>query len=213
MNMKKKYIPFIAIFCIGALLICALIFNGVIVFDHSAQRRGEKVFWNNALYVPCSGSYSEGKTIAKTADGTRINEVKQDDSHTFIVERSFLDDHLLVREDYQIPTSGEVTTAYWQEEITDETFLKALSEILEQAVTDFTYETDNIYGHTDKQRMKALYVGYNGCPVAVFDAGCLGTFEGKRYITTEKTNHMNSNERYQVSYYTIITNARAFGAV
>ena len=96
-----------------AMLLAFLFANGIIVFDHSGVRRGEGVYWNNALYVPASGEYSEGKTIAKTNDGWQINEVEEDDTHTFIVMRSFLDQSLLVREDYEIPRSGEITTLFW----------------------------------------------------------------------------------------------------
>ena len=90
-----------------------LLANGIIVFDHSGVRRGEGVYWNDVLYVPSSGEYSEGKTIAKTEDGWQINEVEEDQTHTFIVMRSFLDQSLLVREDYEIPRSGEITTLFW----------------------------------------------------------------------------------------------------
>lgn len=98
--MKKKALLAIAIFlAITAAALLLLFTNGIIVFDHSGQRRGEGVFWNGSMYILCSGEYSEGKTIAKTEDGWRINEVKEDDSHTFIVMRSFLDQYLLVKED------------------------------------------------------------------------------------------------------------------
>ena len=53
-----------------------LLAKGYIVFDHSGVRRGEGVYWNDVLYVPASGEYGEGKTIAKTNDGWQINEVK-----------------------------------------------------------------------------------------------------------------------------------------
>ena len=113
-----------------AMLLVFLFANGIIVFDHSGVRRGEGVYWNDVLYVPASGEYSEGKTIAKTNDGWQINEVEEDDTHTFIVMRSFLDQSLLVREDYEVPSSGEITTISWNGEyIADEEFKQAVTEI------------------------------------------------------------------------------------
>ena len=112
--MKKKTLFVVLItFAIAVAVLLLLFANGIIVLDHSAQRRGDGVYWQGSLYVPCSGEYSEGKTIAKTEAGWHINEVKEDPSHTFIVLRSFLDQSLLVKEDYQIPTEGSVTSVVW----------------------------------------------------------------------------------------------------
>ena len=110
MVVKKSKARILAGIAAAGLVVVLLIANGIIVFDHSGVRRGEGVYWNNTLYVLCSGEYAEGKTIAKTNDGWQINEVEEDDTHTFIVMRSFLDDSLLVREDYDIPNSREITT-------------------------------------------------------------------------------------------------------
>lgn len=76
----------------------------------------------------------------------------EDDTHTFVVLRSFLDQYLLVKEDYQISTSVAVTIAVWSgKNIYDEHFHVTLSIILEQATTDFGYETDGISQLTDNQ--------------------------------------------------------------
>ena len=113
MQKQEKAKVLIGIVVAMAMLLVFLFANGIIVLDHSGVRRGEGVYWNDVLYVPASGEYSEGKTIAKTNDGWQINEVEEDDTHTFIVLRSFLDQSLLVREDYEVPSSGEITTLYW----------------------------------------------------------------------------------------------------
>lgn len=205
---KKKLRPLIVIALVGSVLIALLVAKGVIVFDNSAERRGEGVYWNEVLYVLCSGEYTEGKTIAKTKDGSRINEVEEDNTHTFIVIRSFIDQNFLVRDDYQIPTSGTITTAFWNEKaIKDEAFYDIISEILEEAVTDFEYETDGIYQLNDKQKMRSLYVGYDDCPIATSYIGYLGMVDGTWYITTEissdQYNVNGSPKPYMVSCYTI----------
>lgn len=85
---------------LAAAVLFWLFSSGVIVFDHSGERRGEgSLYWNGCVYVPASGDYDEGRTIAKTTDGWQINEVEGDPEHIYVVLRSFLDDYLLVRED------------------------------------------------------------------------------------------------------------------
>ena len=103
--MKKKWIlPFSIVLTV----IVFLFASGIIVIDHSAQRGFENsVTWRGNTYVEyCYTEYHEGRTLAKTTDGFRINAIKEDPTHTFIVLRSFLDQWLLVREDYIVPTDG-----------------------------------------------------------------------------------------------------------
>ena len=69
MVVKKSKARILAGIAAAGLVVVLLIANGIIVFDHSGVRRGEGVYWNNTLYVLCSGEYTEGKTIAKTNDG------------------------------------------------------------------------------------------------------------------------------------------------
>lgn len=109
--MKKKWlIASVSIVVFLTATMGLLFATGILVTDHSAQRGFENsVVWQGHTYVPYSypGEYHEGKTIAMTTDGLRINEVKEDPTHTFIVLRSFLDNWLLVREDYTIPANSD----------------------------------------------------------------------------------------------------------
>ena len=191
----------------AVLLLLFLVYEGAIVFDHSGDYRGEVLYWNDAKYVYASGAYREGRTIAKTADGSRINEVTGDNTHTFVVVRNFLDDTLMVREGYEVPTSGKITTAYWgHNEIADPAFFDAITYILENAETDFEYTTDGIFMLKDGQEMCALYVGYEGCPVAACWLGYMGTVNGTWYITTEIGDQFDASgapKPSRVSCYTI----------
>ena len=103
--MRKKWLLFLSIVAIITVFLFA---TGILVLDHSAQRGFENsVTWKGHTYVVYPyNDYDEGRTIAKTTDGLRINEIEEDPTHTFIVLRSFLDQWLLVREDYNIPTDG-----------------------------------------------------------------------------------------------------------
>lgn len=191
----KKSIIIIASIIGGMIPILAIIYcfmAGIFVLDHSAERFAESLEWNNCRYVQARGKYSEeGKTIAKTSDGDwRINEVEKDDSHTFVVVRSFLDQYLFVREDYVIPTSGEITAVYWNEErITDEAFCKAVSEMLSAEWETFEYKTEALFMLTDTQHVRTIYLAYNDCPIGTEYAGYMGKINGKWVIIPTVPDH------------------------
>ncbi len=189
--MKNKSLK-IWLGCIAVAVIAVfalMVSNCVIVFDHSAERGFENsVKWKGVTYMPVSGKYKEGKTIAKTKDGFDINEVEGDNSHTFLVMRSFLDQWLVVREDYVIPISGKITRASWGLKlIEDEEFLTAVEEIMEKATADFVYDNskDDIYQYKGDNVMRQLLVAYEGCPVPTNYIGYMGTIDGKWCITVD----------------------------
>lgn len=190
--MKCKLSKF-SIICLCVLFVIAigifvLLWNsGVFVFDRSAIVHVEGMVWKGQDYSRISGEYTEGRTIAKSEDGSwKINEVKEDPSHTFVVARSFLDQYLYVSDAYTIPTSGEITKICWNREyIEDKEFIKALSEIDAAKTTSFAYNTEAIFVLKDNQRMKKLYFAYEGCPVATVYKGYLGKINGKWAITTD----------------------------
>ena len=205
---RKSLILLLALAVVILAVAALLIAQGVIVFDRSGQRRGEGVYWNGGLYMPASGEYTEGRTIAKTEDGWQINEVEEDSSHTFVVLRSFLDQSLLVRDDYEIPNSGEITCVFWDgKKIEDEMFCDTIADILSRASGDFSFVTEAIYQSNDTQNMKVLYVGYEGCPIGTEYIGYLGTVEGSWCITTtispDQHNSDGSPKPYTVWCYTI----------
>ena len=173
--------------------------KGWIVTDHSAQRRGEGVFWNGVRYVGASGEYTEKKTIAKTDDGWNIVAVKEDPSHTFVVLRSFLDNYLLVREDYEIPTSGTVTSVFWNgEKIEDTAFCEAVAAIVSARRDDFSYETTAISALREDQHMRRLYLAYEGCPIGTEFAGWMGTVNGVWCITTRTSSDSDTVWCYEI---------------
>lgn len=186
---------------LGVSLFYWLLFDGAIVFDHSGIRYADSFQWRGNHYVLASGRYHEGKTIAKTDAGDQINEVEGDKSHTFLVLRDFLDDDLYVREDYEIPTSGEITKVYWAHAVQDESFCDVLTQILSNAKTDLQYETDAPYSHENGREMDQLYVGYDYCPIATENLGYLGKINGAWYITTDIEE--KEDGQYLVSCYQI----------
>lgn len=202
MNKPQKLIIFFAVLFVLSLVFICSIFNGIIVLDHSAETPGDGalVTWKGYNYVQCFGEYHEGKRIAKTNNGSYLKEVEEDPSHTFIVIRSFLDQQLLVREDYSIPTSGNITAVFWnKEKISDERFCEAVVQILSVAKTDFEYETDAIFALKENQHMRQLYVCYDDCPIGTDFKGYLGKVDNKWVITTELPDKDNNT----VKCYTI----------
>ena len=160
--------------------------SGAFIFDRSAQVSSEFVIWNGKEYSYISGIYSEGRTIAKGNHDWKINAVKEDPTHTFVVARSFLDQYLVVSDDYAVPQSGKLTTVCWNGQyITDEEFLNVVAKIEAERFTSFTYETDGIYQFTDDQHMREMYFAYDNCPVATNFIGYMGKVRGEWVITTD----------------------------
>ena len=187
MKSKKLKITLCSIAVIVAVVFGLMVAKGIIVFDHSAKRIGENdITWKGINYYSVYGEYREGKTIAKTEDGFQICEIEGDESHTFVGMRSFLDNWLLVREDYVIPIDGEITRAYWDMKfIEDEEFLSVVAKILEERKADFTYDNSkgDIYQYKGDDVMRELVVAYEGCPVPTNNLGYMGTIDGKWCIT------------------------------
>lgn len=181
----------------------------VFVTDRTANVYIEGMTWKGRGYSTVSGEYSEGKTIAKSANGSwDINEVKEDPSHNFVVVRSFLDQYLYVADDYNIPKSGEVTTVCWNGQyITNKEFIDAVTEIESERVTSFEYKTKGIFMLTDDQHMRKLVFAYEGCPVATEYKGYMGKVNGEWVITTyispDQFNADGSDKPYSVSCYVI----------
>lgn len=178
--------------------------KGIIFTDNSAVYCGEEggLLWRGRRYVSIGnpGNYSEGKRIAKTVDGDwDINEVEEDDSHIFIVLRSFLDQYLYVAEDYEFQTEGELTSVCCNGRYSrKEELLQAVSEIESRKKTDFVYETDNLFSLSENQRLKTIYFGYNGSPLATERKGYIGTVNGKWVMTVGITPIYDENDEYSM---------------
>lgn len=178
--------------------------NGIVFTDNSAVYRGEEggLIWRGRSYVsmgnPCN--YTEGKRIAKTEDGSfNIKEVVQDDSHTFIVLRSFLDQRLYVAEDYEFQTEGELTSVCCDGRYSrKEELLQAICEIESGKKSDFVYETENLFVLSENQRLKMIYYGYNGSPLATQYKGYIGKVNGKWVITVNVTAIYDENDEYSM---------------
>ncbi len=180
------------------------------VFDYSAEFfSSERMIWDGKEYSAISGDYTEGRTIARDKNGNlHINTVEQDPSHTFVAVRSFLDNYLMVADDYAVPEAGELTTVSWNGEyITDTEFLNALAKIEDEKQTSFTFETEGIFRWTENQRMRRLYFAYENCPVATNFKGYMGKVNGKWVITTyisqDVVNEDGSPKPYSVGCYEI----------
>lgn len=176
--MKSKHKTLITVLII---LLCITVLPGYVFIHRQLLKKDgfvgiEAVEIENVRYLYTSFELTEeGKTIA-LIDDWHINEVPEDPSHTFLVVRSFLDQYYIVREDYTIPTKGNVSCAYignMMERTTDKKLLRALTEILH---TDFTDGTPILLSCRKDERgnFNHIVVGYNDCPV--------GTDTGIYYI-------------------------------
>lgn len=166
MSNKKKIM-----IAIAAILLFLLAIIGYIYFHRLFLQRDGFVGVEQVQIEDVNYRYEnfeltkEGKTIA-FIDDWKINEVPEDPSHTFLVVRSFLDQYYIVREDYTIPTEGNVSCAYIGKDnrTEDKKILWALTEILQK---DYTNGTDFFisYDNGANDGFRHVTVGYEGCPV------------------------------------------------
>ncbi len=174
----------IPVLLLAGFLLFRLIRGGAFVPDRTAERVGEGIVWRGIRYVPVTGYGHEGRTVARTKDGWKIDEVGEDPSHTFVVLRDFTDRTLLVREDYEIPQSGNIGLVRRGEEIShDAEFCRAVGEILARAEADFIFETEEVFTVNERQRMEEVYVAYGDCPVPTVYVGWLGQIDGVWRLT------------------------------
>lgn len=189
----------IALVCV-IVAVAVLFASGVIITDRSAVLSAEGLNWNGAFYKSCSGIYDEGKTVAKTSDGTwNINEIKGDPEHNFVVARSGTDDALYVRSDYSVPDSGTPETVYLgSDQITDSEHCKILSDIF---ISDFGafFLTAS---HSDVEKWIPLSIGYDSCPIAIF-RGYLISYGGKYFFTVDLSD-MTEKDDGSGSPFTVI---------
>ena len=167
--MKKEVGKTLCLIALLGVAIVYLLSKGIIVFDHSARRAGEGFRWNGVLYIPASAEdYTEGKTIAKTTDNWQLNIVEEDESHTFMVMRSFLDQWLCVREDYEFPKEGNVTAVYIDGKKIDNAELAAAAQyMLENFTAERDYAVESIRHDTETQQMRDISYCFEGCPVGI----------------------------------------------
>ena len=209
--MKHKIILLLRIPA-ASLLVGIIVFRlwqGGAFLSRDAEVSSDRVIRNGISYSPAYGDYTEGRIIAKGVDADwTVNAVEEDPTHTFIVARSFLDQYLMVSDDYTIPTSGAVTVVSWNGNyISDPQFLDVICKIDAEKTTSFTYDTDGIEQFTEQQQMRRLYFAYEGCPVATDFRGYLGKINGAWVMTAdisrEQRNEDGSPKPYSVGCYTI----------
>ncbi len=195
--------------CVAAILISVfllnkMIYNGCFIFDRSATAGAESLEWNNVIYRPCDGAYTgEGRVLAKTVDGRKIKAVEEDDTHSFVVVRSFTDQQMFVREDYDIPESGKVTSICWKRNwIDDAELCAAIEDILSSGGETFELRTQGIFMRTEVQRLGSVYLAYEGCPVTTEYKGYMGKLEGRWVITTDISDpyYAEGKRWYDVEY-------------
>ena len=110
-------------------------------FENSFVIKGER-------YIATSIGYTEeGKIIAK-ADNFKIKEIPEDKDHNFLAVRSFLDNWIIVRESYVIPTEGD----------------------------SFVVKTENMFEMSSAT--ESIRVGYEDCPVGTDWIGVIGNING-----------------------------------
>lgn len=164
------------------------------VDDDFTYRSGSgELLWNDTRYVEITGvdTAPVKRVLARIPDHTAVCELSEDPSLTFLMVRHAGNTHYVVREDYVVPSEGEVTAFLWGARyVTDEAACNAVEEMLDAVDTmpTFVFETDNFFENNgDAQTLKNMRVAYEGCPVVTDLVGYVGKVNGKLVYVTENT--------------------------
>ncbi len=164
-----------------------------------AERAEEKNFIiDGEKYVAIPVGYTkEGKTVAKV-DGYAISEIPEDKTHTFLAVRSGLDNWVVVKESYVIPTSGKLNVAYCaHERITDGEKRSMVQSILDEEHPDsFVVKSD--VEEAIHNATKDIYVGYEDCPIGTDWIGSIGNING--HLVFVKAEDIKDRDRKYTCY-------------
>lgn len=172
-RLKKKVI-------VGILLLVAVIIGYCLWRELFLEKEGfvgiENVEIDGVEYQYEEYAYSDRGEMIALVDEWGVYEVPEDPSHTFLILGRGLADDYIVREDYRIPTEGNVSCAYIGRAMvrtTDEKILGALTEILQ---ADYANGTEYMLYNSPQEPygFRQVIVGYEDCPV--------GTDESIYYI-------------------------------
>lgn len=151
--------------------------GGCILRWTTAHFEGTKLVVGGVTYIHKEFDYTDtGRTIAYV-DGWTVSTIKEDPSRTFLRVHSFLDGYGYMREDYEIPTEGEITVVYLNDRYryTFRSLCNMITDLRANLPAEsFTIRTDAVYRYAE-----SVSVGYEGCPIATKFVGYLGNINGK----------------------------------
>jgi hypothetical protein len=110
-----------------------------------------------------------------------------------------MDQYLYVREDYEAPKDGKITSIYINKynKVNSKDLINAIEKIRNNSEETFNFETDNIY-----QYCKEISFCFDNSSVGTYPAGLIGIVNDKWvYIEKEPTDLFNedgSGKRYIV---------------
>jgi len=176
--MREKVLRILRIsLCAAVALFVVVRVVGCAVRWTTARFEGTKLIIGGVTYIHKEFNYAEaGRTIAYV-NGWTVSTIQEDPSRTFLRVSSFLDGYGYMREDYEIPTEGEITVVYLdgRYRYTNRQLCEKIAELRENPPPEtFTIRTDSIYPYA-----KPVSVGYEGCPIATELAGYLGHVNGE----------------------------------
>lgn len=172
---------------------------------------GDTIHWKGNTYTISQGGHKEGERIAK-GDGFSLFSTG-DPTETFIVYRSFLDNALYVKEDFKIPTEGQITKVSWgykiftEKELCD-TISKILEEIKNLEINRYESE-DPLFRLKPGLVMRNLYVAYEDTYVPTRYKGEIGVINGKWAITTSREEEIVKNKVLYKANYVFIPESYA----
>ena len=119
-----------------------------ILTDETAFHGADTFFLGEVKFESSSFSYILGRRLARTPKGSIIYSVIGDSERNAVVLLNG-EFWLYVREDYQVPTKGKITTVISaREDITSDILCEALEDIIESDGETFIREVDSFWRET-----------------------------------------------------------------
>ncbi|MEL7570798.1 MAG: hypothetical protein AAGU14_09600 [Eubacteriaceae bacterium] len=200
---RKKLFIFLAIIAIAAL---SLIVNHFV--RHTGEFIDGKFFWRGSYYHKIDLDSYEFKgfdKIEKTKNlDFNISAIEGDNEYIFLLLWDLTSNYLYVKEDYEIPTSGKVTSVYVApiHKFEDKKFCEAIDDLLYGGFINdkrkkFIIKTDVMY-----QLAKEITLSFNDCPVGSEFVGYIGIINNKWVYILSKDIETDQNGNAIVMSYT-----------
>lgn len=181
------------------LILAAVLFRAVscIVTYTTADFVNGKLIVDGHAYIQTGVTFSGKTRKISHIEEWGIYQIKEDPSRTFLYISSFLDGYSFVREDYVIPTEGEITVLYFENHrITDPGFIRMIEE-LSIALPEETFTVR----YDEMLPSKCVRVGYEGCPVGTHLGGYFALINGKFVLLTDPNPNYKEGAEFDTKDY------------
>lgn len=155
---------------------------------HKVEWQGHYLYIDGEKYIETGGLHHESNIKIGKSDGFTIYEVVGDKEHNYVVSRSFLDDHLYVKESYAPDKTTINAVGFSVHDIDDCLYDEKIIDCISSFESDIESDGEFINGNDELLQL----IRDEGIPVYVLYGGsAVGEFIG--YIFTLDNQYMYYN--------------------